>query len=218
MVLHPLQEHLEGDAVMQVFARVDLVADVDAVLLGMVQDRRPALGELIESRLDEAGRTLRERVEERPDQRAGKCRMRLDAEMLGGGDRHLHLLDRPFLPRLRVAAHFRHRKPVEDFVIGRMHRNQLPLQMRGQFGNLDAIRLGDAGKLVAVILGSGSLFQVDQLACPGRNLHAEIPLVGRPFGDAVPGIERCGIPCKLPEKQAGALDRLHENTSVKLLL
>ena len=74
MVADALEEHLEGDAVMQVFARMDLVADIDAVVVGMVEDRLPAAGQLIEGCLDEAGRTLRPRIEERPGQRAGEGR------------------------------------------------------------------------------------------------------------------------------------------------
>jgi hypothetical protein len=57
VVADALEEHLEGDAVMQVFARMDLVADVDAAILGMVEDRPPALGQFVEGGLDRpAGR------------------------------------------------------------------------------------------------------------------------------------------------------------------
>ena len=59
---------------MQVFARMDLVADVDAVLVGMVEDRLPALGELVEGGLDQTGRTLRPGIDEGPGKRAGEGR------------------------------------------------------------------------------------------------------------------------------------------------
>jgi hypothetical protein len=208
-LLHPLEEHLERHAVMQVFAGMDLVADVDAVGIGMVEDRRPAAGEFVEGGLDKAGRALRPRIDEGPGERAREGRMRLDAEMLRRRQRHLHLLDRPFLPRLRIAAHFGCRKTVEGFVIGRMHGNQLALQMGGKLGDLDAVLARHAGELVAIILRRRRLLQVDQLARPGRHLHALVAGLGRPFGNRIPGIERGGIARELPEEQPGALDRFH---------
>ena len=55
MVAGALQEHLERDAVMQVLARMNLVAEVD-----FRPDRRhrgsvPALGQFVEGRLDQPG-------------------------------------------------------------------------------------------------------------------------------------------------------------------
>ncbi len=209
MVLHPLQEHLERDAVMQVLTGMDLITHVDAVFVRMIEDRRPAAGKLVEGGLDQTGRALRPGIDVGPGERAGKGGMRRDAEMLRGCDRHLHLLDRPFLTCLRIAAHFRRSEAVEGVIIGRMHGDQLPLKMGGQFGHFDTVLAGDTGELVAVILRRGSLSEVDQLASPGRHLHTEITLVGRPFGDAVPAVKRRLVSGKLTEKNARTLDRLH---------
>ncbi len=38
----------------------------------------------------------------------------------------------PFLPRLRIAAHLRCCKSVEGLVIGRMHGDELALEMGGR--------------------------------------------------------------------------------------
>ena len=76
--------------------------------------------------------------------------MRVEAEMLRGRQRHLHLLDGPFLPRLRVAAHFRRGKAVEGLVIGRMDGDELALQMGRKLGDLDAVLARLAGELVAI--------------------------------------------------------------------
>src|SRR5881394_2442067 len=48
VVVHPFEEHLIADAVMQVFAGMNLVADVDAILVGIVEERGPASCQLIE--------------------------------------------------------------------------------------------------------------------------------------------------------------------------
>jgi len=55
-----LEEHLEGRAVMQVLAGVDLVADIDALGIEGVEDRAPALRQLVEGGLDQARRPLRQ--------------------------------------------------------------------------------------------------------------------------------------------------------------
>ena len=112
--------------------------------------------------------------------------MRLEPEVFGCRQRHLDLLDSPFLARLRIAAHLRCREPVEGFVIGRMNGDELALQMGGEFGDLDAVFAGLAGEFVAIVLGRGSLLQIDQLARPGRHLDALVTDIGRPFGNRVP--------------------------------
>src|SRR5919106_1071996 len=56
MVADPLEEHPEGGAVHQVLARMDLKADVDAVLVERVEDRPPAPCKLGKRGVDQAGR------------------------------------------------------------------------------------------------------------------------------------------------------------------
>ena len=60
--IHALEENREGIAVENVFARVHFVAAVLAVVLEHVEDRTPALRELVERGLDQTGRTLRPRI------------------------------------------------------------------------------------------------------------------------------------------------------------
>ncbi|MNL28787.1 hypothetical protein D3C87_1504470 [compost metagenome] len=77
MVLHAIEEHLVGDAIVQVFAGVNFVADVDARLVEGVEDRRPAAGQLVEGLFDQPSRALWPGVEIGPGQRARKGRMRV---------------------------------------------------------------------------------------------------------------------------------------------
>ena len=201
---------------MQVFARMDFVAHVDALGVGIVEDRLPAPGQFVEGGLDETSRPLRPGIEIGPCQRPGKGRMGIDAEIVGRLERILDLLHGPFLPRFGIAAHFRCGKAVERLVIGRVNGDQLALKMGGKLGDLDAVLARNACEFVAIVLGFGRLFQVDQLSGPGRHLHTEIARVRRPFGDRIPGIERCGIAGKLAEKDRRPLDRLHEFSSQSL--
>jgi hypothetical protein len=47
MVIHPRKKTLKGHAIVQVFAGMDFVADIDALLVEKVQQRPPAPGQLI---------------------------------------------------------------------------------------------------------------------------------------------------------------------------
>ena len=132
-----LEEHLEGHAVVQVLAGVDLVADVDARIVEGVEDRPPALGQLVEGGLDQPGRPLRPGI----DDRARPARRRRWRAPSARGWREalaasLHLLDRPLLRACRVAAHLRRGEAVEAGVVGRMHRDELALQVGRQLGDL----------------------------------------------------------------------------------
>ncbi len=75
MVADASQEHLERDAVVQVLAGVDLEAGIDAGAVEGVEQRPPALGQLVERGLDQTGGALRPRVEIGPRQRAGERRV-----------------------------------------------------------------------------------------------------------------------------------------------
>ena len=77
MAAHRLQEPLERHTVMQVLARMQLVAEVDALFLERIQDRPPALAELGEPFRHQSGGPLRPGIDERPEQRAREGRMSL---------------------------------------------------------------------------------------------------------------------------------------------
>ncbi|MNC61222.1 hypothetical protein D3C75_1111520 [compost metagenome] len=89
---------------MQVFAGVDLVAQVDAGLFETIENRQPALGQFCKTLFDQTARPLRPRVEIRPEQRAGKGCMGLQPQPLTGAGRQLQLVDGPFGPRLRLTT------------------------------------------------------------------------------------------------------------------
>ena len=82
MIFHPFEEHLISDAVVQILARMDFIGGIDTLLVEIIEDRRPALGEFVEGGLDQPCRTLRKRIEERPGERAGEGRHDLQTEML----------------------------------------------------------------------------------------------------------------------------------------
>ena len=147
-----VQEHLEADAIVQVFAGVNLIAQVHTHGIGMIQDRPPARRQFVEGRFHQPGGPLRPGIDVRPGQRARKGGMGRQAKIARCGQRHLDLIYRPGLPRLWVAAHRWGGKTVEGLVIGGVNGHQLPLQVGRQFCDRDAVGGGNALDLVTVIL------------------------------------------------------------------
>ena len=115
---------------MQVFTRVQFETCIDIMLVEHIENRLPTPREFGKAFLDQSGRPLRPRVHQMPHQSARECRMACTAETLAGFRRHLHLIDCPSRARFRIVMDLRRRKTVEQFVIGRMRGNQLPLQVR----------------------------------------------------------------------------------------
>ena len=152
MIARAFEEHLVGDAIVQVFTRMDFIADIHPAVLGMIQDRLPARGQFVEGGLDQPGRTLRPRIDIGPGQSAREGGMGLDAHVARGGQRLLDLVHRPFLPGLGIAAHRRRGKAVERLVIGRVHRDQLALKMGRELGHFDPVRGRLSLELIAVVL------------------------------------------------------------------
>src|SRR5271157_2115202 len=58
VALQRCEKALEGRAIEDIFAGMKLIGHVDARLVERIEDRLPALGKLLEGRLDEAGRAL----------------------------------------------------------------------------------------------------------------------------------------------------------------
>jgi hypothetical protein len=188
---------------------MDLVADVHAVGVERVQDRLPTPGQLVERGLDQARRPRRPGVEVGPGERAGEGDVGAEAEPFRGDGRVTHLIDRPCLARLGVAAHLGRRKRVEALVIGRMHGDQLALEMGRQLRQLDAGVLENALDLVAIGVALGSLGEVEQATVPARDLHAPVAVVGGPAGNAGKRIERCCVTGELRQEDRRPLDGFH---------
>ena len=186
MVVQPLEEHLEGDAVDQVLAGVELIADVHAMLVEGVEQRLPAPGELVEGLLDEARRARRPGIDEGPGERTGEGDVAGEPHVLRGLGGELHLLLAPGAAVLRLAVDGGGGEGIEALVIGRMHGDELALQMRGKFGDLDAIGAGHTQHLIGIGLGLGGLLQVEEAAVPAGDLDALVAKRGGPFGDRVP--------------------------------
>ena len=114
---------------MQIFTGMDLIGQIDAIIVKHVQNRFPATRQFGKALLDQPFGALRPRINQMPHQRARKSRTGFQTEPAAGNRRLFHLVNRPCLPRLGIAVHRLRSKGVKQLVIGRMDRNQLPLQM-----------------------------------------------------------------------------------------
>src|SRR5690606_10830273 len=131
-------ETLERRAVVQILARMQLEADVDARVVERVEYRTPAPRELREPFLDESRRALRPRIDRMPEERTGEGRVRGEPEMRARPCRRAELARRPLAPLARIRADRRRGEACEQRRVRRMHRNELTLQVRRQLGDLDA--------------------------------------------------------------------------------
>ena len=125
------QEHFKGQAVMQIFGRMDFVSHIHAFAIKCIKDRKPAFRQLVKAVLDQPFRPLRIGVEVGPEQRTAEGYMPIKPEPARGFRGHEQLIDRPFLPLGRIAANLGRGEGVGWKVEGRMKGNQLALQMAG---------------------------------------------------------------------------------------
>lgn len=213
MVVHHVEEALEGRAVMQILARVDLEAQVHAAGVEGIQDGAPATAEFGEGFFHQPGRTLRPRIEIGPGQRAGERGMRRQSQALAGLGGQQQLLHRPGLAGGRIAALVGRREPVEQAVVGGMDGDQLPLQVGGQLGDLQPLSGQHAADVVAVGLAAGRLGQIEQVGRAGGDLYARIAQARGPLGQRVQPIEWRCVADELRQEQRWTLERLQRDSS-----
>ena len=89
-----------------------------------------------------------------------------------------------------------------------MHGHQLALQMRGDFGEFNAVLGSYGAQIVAIGLRMGGAFQINQ-PCVGRNLDAFVAKACGPTGQAVQGMEGCFVTEELCQEDGWALQGLH---------
>ena len=183
MLVDRIEKTLEGHPVVQVFARVQLIASVDPVRVKHVEDRLPPAAQLGKAFFDEARRALRPGIDHVPHQRAREGRVGSAAEALAGFRGHVHLAGGPFSARRNIAVELQRGKTVELLVEGRMGGDQLALKMRRKLGDFDAVLRTDADHLIDICLAFRRLLQIEQPRIPGRNLHALVAEIAHVFRD-----------------------------------
>ena len=210
MVADALEEHLVGHAVVQVLARVDLVADVHAGAVERVEDRAPTFRQLVERLFDQAGRARRPRVEIGPGQRAGERRVRRQAQIRRRLGRVQHLLHGPLLARRRIAAHLGRGEAVEAGVVGRVHGHELALQVGRQLGDLQPVLRQRALHFVAIGLALGGVLQVEQAGRPSSASGCPCSLGRRPSFAIESSVSNGAVsPANCGQENGGPLDGLH---------
>ena len=101
------------------------------------------------------------------------------------------------------------RKAVKKRIISWMHCHELPLQMGGQLGDLQAMLGNLPLQLIAVCLALRCFLQVDQAALPGGDLNAFVAEIRHIAADAVQCIEGGFLSHKLSQEDSRALDSFH---------
>ena len=104
-----------------------------------------------------------------------------------------------------LPAHLGRREGVQRLVIGRMHRDELTLQMGCDLGDLDAVVGGHTLQLVAIGLAFGRRLEIDETGIPSGNLHALVAEIGRPTTDRGKPLNGASSPANWARKIAGPL-------------
>ena len=123
------QEHFIGNTIMQVFSGMDFVTEVNPVLIKYIQDGRPSFGQLGESCFYQSCGPLWPGINRMPEQGTTESSMGIQSQVGRCLGCVLELLYRPGCSGLAVAAYVFRRKPIKQFVIGRVNGHQLTLQM-----------------------------------------------------------------------------------------
>src|SRR5258708_18864623 len=95
MIAGALEKHFERHAVVQVFARMNLEAEIHSSSVKLVQNGLPARGQFVEGGFDQPRGTLRPRVHVRPSQCAGKRGVGPQPQIRGRSEEHTSELQSP---------------------------------------------------------------------------------------------------------------------------
>src|SRR6185436_410354 len=204
-----LEEHFKTDAIVDVFAGMQLKTKVNPLLFIHVEERLPTLRQFVKGRLDQSGRPLRPGINVRPCEGTGERDMRLQPEIPRGTGREPKLLERPALASRRVSPKRRRREAVERLVIGGMDCNQLSLQMRGEFRDLNAIGLQNSFDFIAILPTLRRLLEVKEPGVPSGNLHPFVAKRRGPTRNLIEVVEWRSIPGKLGKENCRAFDGSH---------
>ena len=213
---YALVEHLEADAVVQVFAGMDFEAQIHVLLVAGIQHRQPAPRQFVERGLDQSLRPLRKREQVGPGEGARERAHLGQAQPARRARRQQQVAPGPFGARRRIASDRRRREGVEHRVVGRMHGQQLAEDVRGQFADDQAVAGQHAGDLVAIVLAGRGQFHVEEALVPGRHLQGLEAQARRPFGDGGQAVERRVGAAELREVDARAFEGLHDESAFGL--
>jgi hypothetical protein len=93
------------------------------------------------------------------------------AEVAAGMGRQFELIDGPRSTCGLVAANEFGSEAVEEFVVRRMHRDQLALQMGGKLRDLKVVFEQGRAEVIAITHALRGQFKVEEAWVGGRHLH-----------------------------------------------
>ncbi len=197
------QESLEGGAVVQVLAGMELETQLDAGTVRLVEQWAPAPRQFVEGACDQPRGVWRIRIKERPRQAARERHDPRHAQRVGPRDGAAQIPLRLALARLRIATDCRRRQRIHHLVISGMNGQKLPGAVRGNFADRET-RAGDNGLDRSDGLGLGQRCQVGQACVGHRNLQCLEVQSSRPLCKATERIERSLRSDELADEQSRA--------------
>ncbi len=165
---------------MQVFAGMNLIAEVNAVMLKHIQHRQPAPGQLGECLVEQRFMVRRPGVEPGPRKRAGKRRVCAQTEFFRGRRRTLQRGDSPVGAPGGIATQCCWRKIIKCEVVYRVHRHQLPFKMGRQLADLQSETGQHSPDIITIRLADRCLFKVENSGLVTGDLQRPISQRGGP--------------------------------------
>src|SRR5579885_2744146 len=213
MIADAVEKHFERFAVMEVFARMDLVTEIDPSRVESVEKRPPAFGELIEGSFNQSLRPLRPGIHVGPGERARKGGVCFQAKIRRRLRGPAKLLFRPGLACLGIATNAGSGKAVEGDIVSGMDRHKLALEVRGELGDLQFVTRRCGLQLLAVGFALGRALEIEQTGIPSGDLHTRIAESRGPDANRIETVERSHIRSKLSEENRRSLDGVHSCTA-----
>lgn len=178
---------------MQIFAGMDLEAEVYSLLVEGIEDGLPAASQLCEGLVDETGWALRPGVEIGPGEGAGEGGNLGEIEAARGAGAGDELLLCPLGTRGGIAADGGWSESVEQRLVRRMDGDELAEEMSGELADFEAVFAEGTGDFVAVVLAVGGALEIEETDVVGGNLKTGEAEASGPWGDTGERVEGCGI-------------------------
>src|SRR5690625_865063 len=120
-----LQEFFEGDTVVQILTRMQLIADIHSRFIKRVENWQPPVSQFTEAALDQSCRALRPGVDRVPEKSSRKGAVFGQPQVLARPGGQLQRLHGPLRPGGRIVVQMFGGKSIKESVVSRMDSHQL---------------------------------------------------------------------------------------------
>src|SRR5690625_4874058 len=178
-----LQKFLEGDTVVKILSRMQLVADIHSRFIKCVENRQPPVSQFTEAALDQSGGALWPGVDRVPEKSSREGAVFGQPQVLARLGGLLQRLHGPLRTGSGIVVQMFGGKTIKECIVSRMDSHQLTLQGRVELCNLHTLLMTDPFDLIGIGCALCQLLQIHQPWIPGGDLHPLVSQAGSPPAD-----------------------------------